>query len=160
MGGENATSNGAPEFDLDEMVTLTDGSTVTVGELHARVSMLEPQIVLMREIEHCSVASLKCMGDAIEQAAAGVEAFGLILDLAETSGSSTSEYRSFIPKHFGALHARSKGRLKLVAVVSTSSLAARIATKFVVGRMAQIPFTVEATRDNAVAEIHKALAKG
>lgn len=148
----------AGELDLNEEVGLEGGGSITVRELHTRVTMVEPCIVLMREINKPTPATLGCLFAAVERLAEDCEQFGLVVDLVDTSGGG-AEYRRFIPKRFSALYESHGDRLKLIAVASTGNVVSRVATKFVVGRMTQIPFTVESDRQNAVLAVRKALGR-
>jgi hypothetical protein len=134
------------------------GHVYPVSELRSRVSVLEPRIVLMREIDMGTPETLQAMSARIEEIAESYDAYGIVLDLTDVTGATTAEYRRYIPKHFLDMHTRSRGRLKLVAVAFFGNPVARVATKFLVARMSAVPFTIEKNRAMAVEAVRKALA--
>jgi hypothetical protein len=144
--------------DLDRVLESAGGERFTVRQLRERVSVLEPGVVLMEEINRGTPETLLVITAAIEELAADMDAYGIVLDLTDSEGSTTSEYRKFIPKHFTELHTRSNGRLKLVAVAFVGSQVARVASKFLIGRMTSVPMAIERDRDNAVRAVRKAIA--
>lgn len=156
MANDGALRTG--DLDLDEEVPLEGSGFITVRELYERVSLVEPCIILMREINKPTPATLTCLFQAVERLADDCDAFGLVVDLMDTSGGG-ADYRRFIPKRFSALHESHGDKLKLIAVASTGNVVSRVATKFVVGRMTQMPFAVESSRENAVQAVRKALGR-
>lgn len=151
---------GDDNLNLDDEVVMEGGGSITVRALCERVAMVEPGIVVMREIDRPSPATLMCLFSEVERLAADCEKFGVVVDLPKAAGSvHTAEYRRFIPKRFSELHASHPHRLKLVAVASTASLASRVATKFLIGRMTNVPLTLEKSRERAIEAVRKALIR-
>lgn len=155
MGNEEAVLD--DDLDLDAELGTDGGDSITVRELSERVSVIEPGIVLMREIEKPTPATLRCLFAAVNRLSADFERFGVVVDLLEGGGAASAEYRRFVPKCFSDVHAQHGERLKLIAVASTGSLPNRVATKFVIGRMTQVPLALEKSREHAVAAVRKAL---
>jgi hypothetical protein len=87
-----------------------------------------------------------------------LSAYGVVVDLSDAGGTSTTaEYRRFIPDYFSRLHARADGRLKRLSVVFIGSPVLRVAARFLVGRMSQVPFTVDKNRTIAIEAVRAAL---
>jgi hypothetical protein len=144
--------------EANRQVTNAAGVRFTVRELHERVSVLEPGIVLMREIDRGSPETLAVIIDAIEAAAKDFQVYCLVLDLGDAAGSPlTGEYRSSIPRQFEGLHQRSRGRLKQIAVAFDANPVVRIISKFLIARMTNVPFVVYKSRATALEGARQAL---
>lgn len=142
---------------LDRVILDALGATLTVRELRDRVTMLEPNIVLMREIDKGTPETLAVLVAAIEEIAAGLDAFGVVLDLSDAAGMTTPEYRRCIPGLFEGMNARTEGRLKLISVVFKGSPILRVATRFLIGRMTRVPFGLEKNRELSLEAVRLAL---
>lgn len=156
MGNDDAVQQ--DDLDLDAELVTEGGEPITVRELSERVTVVETGIVLMREIERPTPATLRCLFGAVDRVAADFTAFGIVVDLLDGGGAASAEYRRFVPKCFAEVHAHHGERLKLIAVASTGSLPTRVAAKFVIGRMTQVPLTLEPTREQAIEAVRRALA--
>lgn len=143
--------------ELDRVIINAAGGTHTVRELRDRVTMLEPSIVLMREIDKGTPETLAVLVAAIEELATELGAFGLVLDLSDAVGITTPEYRRCIPGLFEGMYARTDGRLKLISVVFTGSPIVRVATRFLMGRMTRLPFALEKNRELALEAVRRAI---
>ena len=141
--------------DPNRVVHTRHGTTITIAELQNRVTMVEDDVVMFREMDGGTTETLTVMTQRFEEMTAHLDAYAIICDLAETDGSTSSDYRKFITSHFQAIHKRSQGRLKLIAVSFSASPVARVASKFLIGRMMQVPFTIE----KDVATAHAAARK-
>ncbi len=133
------------------------GNRFTREEMNARVTVLEDGIIVMREMTKPSPATLEAMGARIEALAAGRNAYGILVDLSDNQGSTSTDYRRFIPQYFSELTARSHGAVKLVAVVFRGNPVLRVAANFIVARITDTPFALFKTHDEAVDAIRKAL---
>jgi hypothetical protein len=153
--------NGAqPELvsDADRVLVAVNGVRWTVRELRERVSVVEPRIMLMREIDSGTRETLETLGGAAEDLARGLSAWGLVIDLADTgSATTTPDYRNYIPQYFSGLHGRSSGRLKLISIAFVGNPVARIVAKFVMARVAKVPVSIEKSRTHAIEAVRKAL---
>lgn len=147
-----------PGVDLDRKVALSDGSHTTVGALRARVVILEPGIYKFSELEKPTPASLQAMTAKIEELASGLAAFGIMIDLSESQGSTTAEYRKYIPRHFAEWAKRSGGALRQVALPMASNAVVRVAAKFIVSRIADAPFVVYRSPEEALRGLREAIA--
>jgi hypothetical protein len=107
----------------------------------------------MCEVENPTRATLSTMGARVEELAAGLDAYCIVIDLADNPGSTTRDYRSFIPTYFGDLTARSAGALKHIAVVFQGNPVLRVASNFIVARISDAPFHLYKTRDEALIAI-------
>ena len=144
--------------DLDREVVGTGGVRWTVRQLRERVSLPEPRVVLYREIASGSPETLQIVGQTIEELVLGLDAYAIVIDLADAADSSTSgEYRRFIPDFFKGLNRRAGGALRQVAVVFYGNPVLRIVTKFLVGRMIDIPFSIHSSRAQALHSARQAL---
>ena len=144
--------------DLDREVIGTGGGRWTVRELRERVSLAEPRILLYREIASGTPETLRIVGQAIEELSADLDAYAIVIDLADAaSGSTTSEYRRFIPEFFKDLNEKAGGALKHIAVVFYGNPVLRVVTKFLVGRMMDMPFSIHASRAQALQAARQAL---
>jgi hypothetical protein len=137
--------------DLDREVTGSGGGRWTVRQLRERVSMAEPGVVLYREIASGTPETLAIVGQTIEELVAGLDAYAIVIDLADAADSSTtSEYRRFIPNFFKELNQKAGGALKQVSVVFYGNPVLRVVTKFLVGRMMEMPFSIHSSRAQAL----------
>ena len=155
VSDDQMTSPTEPE--LDREIALATGAKTTVRALRQRVSALEEGIVHFREISSGTPDTLRAMGARIEELAQPFDAYGIIIDLTEVEGSTTPEYRRFIPEYFNELHGRSGGRLKLVAVVFDANPVLRGVVRFLVSRASNVPFNVYRTRAQASDGIRAAI---
>jgi hypothetical protein len=146
-----------PTEELERELVTATGEAFTVAQLRDRVSLIEPRIVVMREVDLGSPEMLDVMGARIEELTRGLAAYGLVIDLAASTGKITTEYRKYVPIYFSGLHERSQGALKLMSVAFYGNPVARIVTKFLVGRMLEVPITVENSLTQAVQAVRKAL---
>src|SRR5262245_27372725 len=112
MPDEEAQAASAGELDREVLSAL--GTRFPVRELRERVTVIEERIIVLREIDKGTPETMGIMGEAIEDLASGLGAYGIVIDLSEASGNTTPEYRRYIPEYFNGLKARSKGRLKLI----------------------------------------------
>ncbi len=145
--------------DLDRQVLDSTGAPCSVASLRERISEVEPGVFVMRELNSGSPETLPVMTQEIERLAAGHDVFGIAIDLSEAEGSTTSEYRKFIPKHFAEIFARAGGRLKIVSVAFTGSPVARVASQFLIGRMTHVPFKLEKNAEDAIAAVRNAIQR-
>jgi hypothetical protein len=118
-----------------------DGKTHTVRELRARVSLLEPRIIAMRELNSGAPATLDTMGEVIRELSEELNEYCIVVDLTEARGSITSEYRRYIPEFFDKLYARPQ-RLRHIGLVFHANPVVRVVTKFMVARITKIPFSI------------------
>jgi hypothetical protein len=147
-----------PGVDLDRVVLNDFGDSITVRELRARVEVLEPNIVSMQDLDGPTPATLTVMTERVMELSADMPRFGVLVDLSRAARRAPSkEYRKFIPTCWTQLHADSKGRLAIVAVAFTGSQVARVMTKFLIGRMTSVPFTMERSVEDAVRAIRSVL---
>lgn len=135
--------------DLQRDLVLSDGKVITVQALIERVSILEPGMVLMREVDRATPDSLRVMTHEIERVAEDFDAWVLVLDLSDAKGSITAEYRKFIPKHFEELYNRS-GKLRQVGVALAGNPIVRVISKFLIGRITNVPYSMYKNIDVAV----------
>ncbi len=147
-----------PDDDMDRVVTFRDGSEFTVAQLYARVVLLDPGIIHVREAPLGFEESLPFLTNAAVRLSNG-KPFGIVLDLVDAKGETTAGYRKFIPKHFTELFEHQQGRLVHLAVAFGGSPVARIASKFLIGRMMKIPISIDKDRDSAADAVRKALAE-
>jgi len=144
--------------ELDREIVGANGRKFTLEALRQRVSVLEPRILLMREVDAGTPATLDAMGETIIELTASLDDYGLVVDLSEAQGTLTADYRRYIPEFFERLRARS-ARLRHIAVVFEANPVVRIATKFLVARMTEIPFSVHKTRSLAQDAVRAAIAE-
>jgi hypothetical protein len=145
--------------DLDRVVPALGAGSYTVRQLHARITILEPRIVVWQEIPDGTVETLAIMGQRMEELGQGFDRFCLLVDLADAKrGSTTAAYREAIPRYFNSLKRRLDGRLRHIAVAFEHNLVARTVTQFLIGRMVDVPISVHKNRALAIAVIHEALA--
>jgi len=140
-----------------ETVLDAAGTRFTAEELRGRVTLVEPRIVVMREMTKPTTATLKVMTQRVEELLQGLEAFGMIIDLSDNQGYTTSEYRRFIPAYFADFTARSKGALKMIAVVFVGNPVLRVAANFIVARVSEAPFSLYKTHEDALAAVRAAI---
>lgn len=145
--------------DLDREVPLADGSRTTVRSLHDRVAMLEPGIFRFYEVKKPTPETLQTMTAKIEELASDLDAYGVIIDLSDSEGSTSSDYRRYIPRHFEEMASRSGGALRQIAVALDTNPVVRVAAKFIIGRVASAPFEVYRTPDEAIAGVRRALQR-
>ena len=131
------------------------GGRVTVRELRARVTSIDPRVVLLRELDGATVETLTIMGQVIDELTRGLDGYSVLIDLSDASGMTTLEYRRFIPQFFTKLH--EQGGLKHVAVAFYGNAAVRIASKFLIARMMSVPFSIHANRAQALHAARAAL---
>jgi hypothetical protein len=131
--------------ELDREVVGADGTKFTRAALRERVSVLEPRVLLMREVDAGTRATLDAMGEAIVELTENLGSYGLVVDLSEARGTLTADYRRYIPQFFEQLRTRS-AELRHIGLVFEANPVVRIATKFLVARMTAIPFSVHKTR--------------
>lgn len=86
---------------------------------------------------------------AVEAAAKDFDAYCLVLDLTDAKGSITPEYRKFIPKHFEELY-RDSGKLKQVGVAFAGNPIVRVISKFLIGRISNVPYSMYKSVDATV----------
>lgn len=139
--------------DPNTVLTTASGAKITVAELHARVSMPEPGVIVLREIDMGTPATLAAMGARIEELAAGLEAFGLVVDLSDSTGGTSTEYRRFLPEYFQGLSKRADGRMKHIAVAFLGNPLARVVTRFVIGRILGVPASIHKNAPLAIAAV-------
>ena len=131
--------------ELDREIVGADGKKFTVNELRERVSVLEPRILLMREVDAGTRATLDAMGEAVVDLTASLDVYGLVVDLSDARGTLTADYRRYIPEFFEQLRNRPV-ELRHIGLVFEANPVVRIATKFLVARMTAIPFSVHKSR--------------
>ena len=142
----------------NEREVATKGGRITVRELRTRVTLSEPRVVLLRELDGATVETLTIMGKAIEELTRDLDGYSILIDLSEASGATTAEYRRFIPRFFTDLHQR--GGLKHVAVAFYGNAAVRIASKFLIARMMSVPFSIHPNRAQALQAARSAVGSG
>jgi hypothetical protein len=147
------------EDDPQRIVQTAKGGEVTVGQLWDRVTMVEPNILSMQDLDGGTPETLTILTDRILDLAAELPRFGVVIDLTKIGAPPTGDYRKFIPGHWEQVHADAGGRLVLVAVAVSGSPVARVIGKFLIGRMIRIPMELVKSLDAAVGAIRKALAK-
>jgi hypothetical protein len=138
----------------------TLGTPFTIAQLHDRVSMLDNRVILLREIVRGTPETMTVMGERILELGRRLDCFGLVIDLLDTDGSTTSEYRRFLPGCINGLHVDSKGKLLHIGVAFQGNLVTRTVTNFVVGRLVDAPISVHKSRADALGAVHRALAQG
>lgn len=148
-----------PGVDLNRKVALSDGTYTTVGELRARVVEVEPGIFRFAELEKPTPATLQAMTAKIEELAAGLEAFAILIDLSHSQGSTTPEYRKYIPRHFAEWTTRSEGALRQVAIPLAGNAVVRVAAKFIVSRIADAAFVVYRSPEEALRGLREAIGR-
>ena len=141
--------------ELDREVVTTRGEKYAVREVRERISLAEPRVVLLRELDGATIETLSIMGEAVAELTQGLDAYAILVDLSEATGMTTPDYRRFIPQFFTNLH--QKGALKHVAVAFYGNAAVRIASKFLIARMMQVPFSIHANRASALQAARTAL---
>ena len=147
------------DLDLDAKILNGAGEEMAVRELREQVTLAEPNIAVMREIVKPCNATLDCMLALVSAATAGCDEFGLVVDLSDdVGGGFNPSYRLYIPKRFSAFYAAHRDRLRVIAVASTGSSLSRVASKFIVGRMTQMPLTIENTRSEAIQAVREKLS--
>ena len=146
--------------DSEKIVTTAGGVQMTVAELRARVSVVEPGVILMREIDQGTPETLAIMGNALKEAAREMDVYGIVLDLEDSSGNISAEYRRFIPSYFDELWRASEGSFKLLAVAFSGNPVSRVVTKFLIGRMLDLPFTIEKDVEQATEAVRSRLRSG
>lgn len=139
---------------------MADGKPITVRALHERVVVLEPGIFRFSELKKPTQATLEVMARRVEALAAGLDAYGVIIDLSDSEGSTTSEYRRYIPRYFAEWAVRARGALRQVALPIDANPVVRVAAKFIVSRIADAPFVVYRSPHEAIAGVRAAIAKG
>jgi hypothetical protein len=131
------------------------GGRITVRELRARVTSIEPGVVQLRELDGATVETLTIMGKRIAELTRDLDRYSILVDLSDASGATTAEYRRFIPQFFTNMHER--GALKHVAVTFYGNAAVRIASKFLIARMMSVPFSIHGNRAQALQAARDAL---
>jgi hypothetical protein len=145
--------------ELDRVVLNAIGERYTVRELRERVSMAEPGVVLMREIPRGTPETMSLMGKRILELGLAEPAYGVVIDLHDTDGTTTPEYRKFLPACINGLHADSHGKLKHIGVAFQGNLVTRTVTNFVVARMLNAPVSVHKARADALEAVRAALLR-
>jgi len=139
--------DGRPAGELDCEIVNARGRAFTIRELRDRVTLAEPRVVLLREIEGGTTSTLGVFGEKVEELTKGLDAYSMVVDLGESADViPTPEYRRYIPDFFGELHGRSGGALRHVAVVFHGNAAIRVALKFLSTRMVSMPISFHANR--------------
>jgi hypothetical protein len=145
------------ESDLDREIATAAQAKITVRALRERVSVVETGIVHFLEMTAGTPETLRIMGTRIEELARPFDAYGIIIDLTQVDGGTTSEYRRFIPEHFNGHAERSAGRLKLVAVVFDANPVLRVAVRFLIARASKVRFSVYRTLPLACDGVREAI---
>jgi hypothetical protein len=144
----------------DEMrraITTSGGVVFEVAELYDRVTLMDPRIVVMREVDMGTAETLRTMGRRIAELVADLDSYGVVVDLHDARGIMTAEYRKFVPDYFNQLHAGSNGAMRHLGVTFQGNPVTRIATKFFAGRMLRVPVSIHNTRALAIEAVRAAL---
>jgi hypothetical protein len=144
-------------IDLERAVPNATGKAYTVRELRSRVSLHEPRIVLLREVEGGTRETLDLIGETILELTRALPAWGMVVDLADAVGNPTADYRSYIPQFFTALHGQSGGRLRQVAIAFVGNPVARVVTQFVMSRFTRVPVSIQKNRAQAIDVVRRTL---
>jgi hypothetical protein len=145
------------QMDLDREVLTARAKVWTVRGLRDRVSLFEPRILQLREIDMGTRETLDMMGGRLEELAQGMTSFGILIDLGEATGGTTADYRKYVPQFFDAMVVKTGGALKHVGVVFYGNPLTRVVTKFFIGRIAKVPMTVHKNRELALDAIRAAI---
>jgi hypothetical protein len=127
----------------------TAGGSLTVAELHRRCSVVEPGIVLMREIPGGTAQALRVMSERVRELGRPFGAFAVVVDLTEVDMRPKGDYLVAIresvvePAH--------------TALTQPGSAFMRGVLRFVMGFLSN-KASVHATIDEAVARARAALA--
>jgi hypothetical protein len=125
-----------------ERLVATSSGTITVAELEARVSLLEPALVSMREVADGTAETYEVMIARALELARPFGAFAMVVDLTEVTKRPRGRYLQMIlhsiedPVH--------------IAVVQPGNLFLRGVLRFILARMSNRT-SVHATRDAATA---------
>ena len=130
----------------------------SVEKLHDRVSVLEPGILLMREIADGDGTTLSTMLQRVEELATGLDRYGLVIDLDGAKGRISSDYRREVPRQITAFWQRSDGRLCVVAVTMLTNPVTRVVAKFIIGRIG-VPIEITPDQEASVACVRERLAR-
>jgi hypothetical protein len=125
------------------------GGTITLADLRARCSVLEPGIVQMREIPNGSVDAFIFMVDHCYTLGAAFDRFAFVIDLAEATVRPSGKYLEEIWRGFrrGAIHH---------AYIQPGSGFMRAVLRFVLGR-AKANTSVHGTQAEAIAAARRAI---
>jgi hypothetical protein len=140
---------------VDREVRDGKGRPFTVSSLHDRVTLVEPGVVELRELDTGSPEALVVFGDRIVELTRDLDAYSLLVNLADATGSMTTPYRQFIPGWFRNLHAG--GTLKHCAVAFFGHPVARVVSRFLVARILDVPCSVHGNREKALQAARQAL---
>lgn len=123
----NAEANTTSAKDPDERVRTATGHT-TVGALHARCSVIEPGIVLMREIPDATAEAFDVLFARSCELGSAFERFVIVVDLSEALERPKGAYLEAIRRSFDgpAMHH---------AVTQPGRALMRIVVGFVLSRM-------------------------
>jgi hypothetical protein len=143
--------------DLDREVLNATGTPMTVRYLRERVTLAEPNILLLCEVPDGTAETLGAIGTKIDELIKGLDRFGVVVDLADATGSSTAEYRKYVPDFFMKLNAKTGGALKEVGVIFYGNPLLRVVTKFFMGRLSGVTMTVHKNRQLALDAVRAAV---
>ena len=68
-----------------EELVRSDGSRITLDEIYARVTVVEPGIIRFQEVKHATPESLRLFGEQIRERGGPFGTFVLIVDLSEST---------------------------------------------------------------------------
>lgn len=106
-----------------------DGTRYTAGQLRQRVSLVEPRIILLRQIPVGAKEPLLVMTDRVLELAPADSPWGLVVDLQESKGILSAEYRKFLVEHLPSLGAA------CIAMAMYANPVVRGVSKFVAKRL-------------------------
>src|SRR5262245_7282529 len=131
--------------------------TVTVAELHARCSVVEPGVVLLREVPNNTVDTYEVLIDRAFEIGVEFDRWTMVVDLSEVTERPKGKYLALIRER-SINPLGSPGAPVHLATTQPGSIFLRAVLAYVLGRMS--PRTsVHPTRDAALAACRTALAR-
>jgi hypothetical protein len=148
---DDSPSGGAAR-DPNALVLGGDSKHYTVAALRKRVQLVEPGIVVMRELPVGARETLVVMTDAALELAKPFREWALVVDLVDSQGSLPSAYRSFVPGHLNRIAPTH------IAIALYMNPVVRAASRFMARRIG-LNVTIHKDRDTAVAAVRQALPR-
>jgi len=141
--------------DPNQRVRSTAG-TMTVAELEARVALLEPRVVLMREVPHATAETFAVLIDRARELGSQFDRWVMIVDLSEVTERPRGHYLQMIRRDVLS-KVGPAGPIIYLSVVQPGNAFMRTILGFVLGRVSR-HITVHGNREAALAACREALA--
>jgi len=131
---------------------------MTVAELEARISLIEPSLVLMREVPNGTAETFEVLLARAAELGADFDRWTMVVDLSEVTERPRGRYLEMIRREsIGKIG--KDGEPIYMAAVQPGSAFMRTVLSFVLGRMSTL-VSVHATREGAIAACRDALVSG